>query len=115
MMNLNTRISELEGELMESKAKVSQMESNMALENDIAQQKTRQLENLLATTNKQLLESKDDVNKKEQLVNDLENKLNMQLTRQKEIEKEVESLVSSFILLLLQGCSLIELVQFSLV
>ena len=94
MVNLNTRISELESELMESKAKNSLLESNMALEADIAQQKSRQLENLLATTNKQLVESKEDVNKKEQLVKDLENKLNTQLTRQKEIEKEVESLVS---------------------
>ena len=92
MVNLNTRISELESELMESKAKNSLLESNMALETDIAQQKTKQLENLLASTNKQLVESKDDVSKKEQLVKDLENKLNTQLTRQKEIEKEVESL-----------------------
>ena len=94
MIKLNARISELEGEVMESKAKMSHLENNMALENDIAQQKTKQLENLLASTNKQLQESIEETNKKEQLVNDLENKLNTQLTRQKEIEKEVESLVS---------------------
>ncbi len=94
MIKLNARISELEGEVMESKAKISHLENNMALENDIAQQKTKQLENSLASTNKQLQESIEETNKKEQLVNDLENKLNTQLTRQKEIEKEVESLVS---------------------
>ena len=94
MIKLNARISELEGEVMESKAKISHLENNMALESDIAQQKTKQLENLLASTNKQLQESIEETNKKEQLVNDLENKLNTQLTRQKEIEKEVESLVS---------------------
>ena len=66
----------------------------MALENDIAQQKTKQLEHILANTNKLLVETKEDANKKTQLVNDLENKLNTQLARQKEIEKEVESLVS---------------------
>ncbi|CAB4000974.1 Hypothetical predicted protein [Paramuricea clavata] len=92
MINLHRRISELEGQVMESKAKVSQLESNMELENDIAQQKTKQLENLFANTSKQLQESKEDVSKKQQLVNDLEYKLNSQLTRQKEIEKEVESL-----------------------
>ena len=81
---------------MESKAKVSQLESNMALENDIAQQKMKQLENSLANANKQLQESKEDGAKKEQLVNELENKLNSQLSRQKEIEKEVESLVSDW-------------------
>ena len=68
----------------------------MALESDIAQQTTKQLENLLTNTNKQLQESKEDVRKKGQLVNDLENKLDAQLNRQKEIEKEVESLVSAW-------------------
>ncbi|XP_028400566.1 CAP-Gly domain-containing linker protein 1-like isoform X2 [Dendronephthya gigantea] len=92
VVNLKTRIAELEGELLESKTKTSQLENNMALENDIAQQKTKQLESLLANTNKLLVETKEDANKKTQLVNDLENKLNTQLTRQKEIEKEVESL-----------------------
>ena len=84
---------------MGAKAKVSQLVSNMELENDIAQQMTKQLETLLANTSKQLQESKEDASKKQQLVNDLEYKLNSQLTRQKEIEKEVESLVSSWMFL----------------
>lgn len=79
---------------MESKAKNSQLESNMALENDIARQKSKQLENLLAIANKHLQESREQLSKKEQAVNDLEKKLNTQLTRQKEVEKKVENLVS---------------------
>ncbi|XP_046863372.1 CAP-Gly domain-containing linker protein 1-like [Xenia sp. Carnegie-2017] len=92
LMNLNARITELEGELIEAKANVSQLENNMALERDIAKQKEKQLDDHLVNAKKQLEESIEDSKIKQQVANDIENKLNIQLNREKEIIKEKEEL-----------------------
>ena len=66
----------------------------MTMSADTAEQKTKELQTLLANANKELDEHKEVVNKKTMLVAEMESKLNAQIVRQKEIEKEVESLVS---------------------
>lgn len=69
-MNLNARITELEGELIEAKANVSQLENNMALERDIAKQKEKQLDDHLVNAKKQLEESIEDskINNKSRMI-----------------------------------------------
>ena len=66
----------------------------MATSADTAQQKTKEVQTLLANANKELDEHKEAVKKKTMLVAEMESTLNAQILRQKEIEKEVESLVS---------------------
>lgn len=71
-----------------------ELESDFATAAGANQHKVQQLETLLANAKRALDEEKEEVNKKNQLVNEMESKLNAQIERQKEIEKEVESLVS---------------------
>lgn len=93
------KILELQDELAELKSKTARFESGTETSVITAQHNGQQLETLLANANKLLDESREDVNKKNQQINELEIKLNSQINRQKEMgngtEREMKQKLTS--------------------